>query len=201
MPASALQPKTLTGQYVRLEPLEARHREELTAAAADPALWKFMPFDPDKGYAGKLAEQTAAMAAGEQLVFAVRRLKDSTVVGSAAFMAIAPAHARAEIGTIWYRPDVQGSMVNPETMLLMLDHTFSCDYNRIEFKADVKNARSRAALRKLGATEEGILRQHMWLPRGLDHQGRFRDSVYYSILADEWPALRERLQRRLAAFD
>lgn len=200
MPASALQPQSLTGQYVRLEPLEAHHREELMAAAADPALWKFVPFDPDKGYGEKLAEQMAAMAAGEQLVFVVRRLRDGLVVGSAAFMAIAPAHARVEIGAIWYQPEAQGSMINPETMLLMLDYGFSCDYNRIEFKADVRNARSRAALRKLGATEEGILRQHMWLPKGVDHQGRFRDSVYYSILADEWPALRERLQRRLAAF-
>lgn len=197
MPAAKLEPRILTGQYVRLEPLEPRHYDGLIAAGSDPALWKYMPIDAETGYRGKLAAQAAAMAAGEQLVYAVYRLGTGTgeIVGSASFMAIAPEHARLEIGTIWYRPADQGTMVNPETMQLMLEYAFTAGFNRVEFKADAKNARSRAAIRKLGATEEGILRQHMWLA-----QGRFRDSVYYSILADEWQALHDRLRRRLAAF-
>lgn len=199
MPAAKLEPRILTGQYVRLEPLEPRHYEGLIAAGADSTLWKYLPIDAEAGYRGKLTAQAAAMAVGEQLVYAVYRLGEGqnaeTIVGSAAFMAIAAEHARLEIGTIWYRPEVQGTMVNPETMQLMLETAFEGGFNRVEFKADAKNARSRAALRKLGATEEGILRQHIWLA-----QGSFRDSVYYSILADEWPALRDRLRRRLAAF-
>lgn len=188
--------KTLTGRHVRLEPLTPRHRAALIAAADNPDLWKYVPFDAAAGYAGKLDGIEAAMAAGREIAFAVVRLADETVVGSAAFMAIAPEHARVEIGAIWYRKDAQGTAVNPECMLLMLEHAFAAGFNRVEFKADSCNARSRAALRKLGATEEGIMRQHMWLP-----QGRFRDSVYYSILAAEWPVVHERLKRRLVAFD
>lgn len=200
MPAAMLEPRTLTGQYVRLEPLAPEHHAKLTAIGADPALWRYMPIDAATGYPGKLAQQIAAIEAGEQMVFAVIRLSDAALVGSVAYMAIAPAHARLEIGTIWYQQPAQGTVVNPETMLLLLDYAFASGFNRVEFKADAKNARSRAAIRKLGATEEGILRQHMWLPEGFDHPGRFRDSVYYSILVDEWPALRDRLKKRLAAF-
>lgn len=195
MSASPLRPTTLCGRFVRLEPVEPHHHPELIAAAADPELWKYVPFEADKGYAGKLAAALAAVAAGTQVIYAVRRCSDGVLAGSASFLAIAPVHARVEIGAIWYRAEDQGTAVNPETMQLMLDHAFANGYNRVEFKADARNARSRAAIRKLGATEEGILRQHLWLP-----QGRFRDSVYSSILADEWPALREKLQHRLNAF-
>lgn len=186
---------TLPGRFVTLEAISEAHRQVLSAAAEDPSLWRFVPFDPEKGYRAKFDDLLDAVARGTQVGFAVRRNRDGAAVGSASFMSLAPEHARVEIGAIWYRPEAQGSEVNPETMLLMLEHAFACGYNRVEFKTDAKNSRSRAALRKLGATEEGTLRRHMWLP-----QGRFRDSVYYSILADEWPPLRARLHRRLDAF-
>lgn len=188
--------EALSGRYVRLEALCEAHRSDLTTLAADPDLWRFVPFDAETGYAAKFDALLAAGAKGTQVGFAVRRLGDGALVGSASYMAVAPEHARVEIGAIWYCKQAQGSFVNPETMLLLLDHAFSCGYVRVEFKADALNSRSRAAIRKLGATEEGILRRHMWLP-----QGRFRDSVYYSILADEWPVLRARLAKRLAAFE
>ena len=99
-----------------------------------------------------------------------------------------------EIGSTWYAPGAQARPVNPEAKYLLLGNAFAAHYNRVEFKTDAKNARSRAALRKLGAKEEGILRGHMWMP-----QGYFRDSVYFSILAAEWPDIRSRLERRLDA--
>lgn len=189
----------LCGRYVRLEPLETHHRGELMELAQDPALWTYVPFDAATGYGGKFDALLADMARGRQVGYAVRRLSASgegALVGSTSFMAIAPEHARLEIGAIWYAAPARGTMVNPETMLLMIDHALACGFNRIEFKADALNARSRGALKKLGATEEGILRQHMWLP-----QGRFRDSVYYAILAEEWPQIRARLVLRLKAFE
>lgn len=196
MPESVLQPQILTGRFVQLEPLSPHHRDALMALAEDPSLWIYVPFDPAKGYAGKFEKLLADIERGTQIGFVVRRLSDQAIVGSASYMAIAVEHARLEIGAIWYAASAQGTMVNPETMLLMLDFAFACGFNRVEFKADARNARSRGALRKLGAVEEGTLRQHMWLP-----QGRYRDSVFYAILAEEWPSVRARLVRRLQAFE
>ena len=193
---SSLFCKTLVGRFVTLEAITEGHRSALCALAADPSLWTYVPFDPAQGYGAKFDALLADMQSGTQIGFAVRRLADGVVVGSASYMAIAVGHARLEIGSIWYTTAAQGTVVNPETMLLMLDHAFAAGFNRVEFKADARNGRSRGALKKLGAIEEGTLRQHMWLP-----QGRFRDSVYYSILADEWAPLRARLCRRLDAFE
>ena len=194
-PVKALGPRLLSGRFVALEPLLPDHDEALSAAAADAALWEHVPFDAKAGFAAKLAELHRMMAAGTQLVYAVRRLADGQIVGSTSYMALAPEHARVEIGSTWYVAEAQGTAVNPEAKLLLLENAFACGYHRVELKTDARNARSRAAIRKLGATEEGTLRGHVWMP-----QGRFRDSVYFSILAAEWPGVREGLERRLAAF-
>jgi RimJ/RimL family protein N-acetyltransferase len=135
------------------------------------------------------------MAKGTQMTFAVRRLADGAIVGSTSYLAITPHDAKVEIGASWYVADAQGTSVNPEAKYLLLENAFAAGYNRVEFKTDSKNLHSRAALKKLGATEEGILRGHMWMP-----QGYFRDSVYFSILAAEWPRVKADLERRLAAF-
>jgi RimJ/RimL family protein N-acetyltransferase len=116
-------------------------------------------------------------------------------VGSTSYLAIAPEHAKVEIGATWYEPAAQGTAVNPEAKYLLLANAFAANYNRVELKTDARNARSRAAMRKMGATEEGTLRGHMWMP-----QGYFRDSVYFSILASEWPQVKAGLETRLAAF-
>jgi RimJ/RimL family protein N-acetyltransferase len=186
---------TLTGRFIALEPLEARHHEGLVAAARDPAIFTHMPFDVSKGFAARLGYFTEEHIAGRMVVFAVRRLADGEIVGSTAFLNIAPQDAKLEIGSTWYRPDVQAGFVNPEAKYLLLAHAFAKGWNRVEFKTDSKNARSRAALKKLGATEEGTLRAHMWVP-----QGYFRDSVYFSILASEWPRVKAGLEERLRAF-
>jgi RimJ/RimL family protein N-acetyltransferase len=194
-PVTSLGPRILRGRFVVLEPLEDRHHADLIRAATDPDLWRYIPIDANKGFASRLPWLIEEMAKGRQIVFVVRRLSDGAVVGSTSYLAIAPADARVEIGFTWYVAGAQGGAVNPEAKYLLLSNAFGADYNRVEFKTDAKNLRSRAALRKLGAREEGILRGHMWMP-----QGYFRDSAYFSILAAEWPEVKAQLETRLAAF-
>ncbi|HEY0104477.1 MAG TPA: GNAT family protein [Rhizomicrobium sp.] len=185
----------LPGRFIALEPLETRHHAGLIAAASDASLFTHMPFDMTKGFAARLADFTAEHASGRMVVYVVRRLGDGAIVGSTAYLALAPEHARVEIGSTWYAREAQASAVNPEAKYLLLANAFAKGWNRVEFKTDAKNARSRAALKKLGAQEDGILRGHMWVP-----QGYFRDSVYFSILASEWPRVKAGLQARLAGF-
>lgn len=194
-PISPLGPKILAGRFVALEPLEERHHAELIRAAEDKTIWTYFPIDIDKGFAARLPWFVQEMAKGTQMTFAVRRLSDGAVVGSTSYLAITPYDAKLEIGATWYIAGAQATAVNPEAKYLLLENAFAAGYNRVEFKTDAKNARSRAALKKLGATEEGILRGHMWMP-----QGYFRDSVYFSILTSEWPHVRTALERRLAQF-
>ena len=195
VPVKPLGSKDLTGRFVRLEPLEERHHAELIAAAADPSIWTYMPLDMSNGFAAHLPWFVQEMAKGTQMTFAVRRLSDSAIVGSTSYLAITPHDAKVEIGATWYVAGAQATAVNPEAKYLLLENAFAAGYNRVELKTDSKNARSRAALKKLGATEEGILRAHMWMP-----QGYFRDTVYFSILVAEWPRVKVALERRLAAF-
>jgi N-acetyltransferase len=193
-PVEPLGPRTLSGRFVTLEPLEPRHHAELIRLAdADASLWTYMPLDMTAGFAPRLAYIAAENVRGAWMTYAVRRLSDGAVVGSSSYLAIAPADARVEIGATWYAAGAQGTAVNPESKYLLLENAFRAGYNRVEFKTDAGNAHSRAALKKLGAVEEGVLRGHMWMP-----QGYFRDSVYFSILAAEWPAVRAALERRLA---
>ena len=194
-PVTSLGPTTLRGRFVALEPLEDRHHADLIGAADDPDLWRYIPIDIEKGFAGRLPWIIEEMAKGRQITFVVRRLSDNAVVGSTSYMAITQADAKVEIGSTWYVAGAQGGAVNPEAKYLLLSNAFAAGYNRVEFKTDAKNLRSRAALRKLGAKEEGILRGHMWMP-----QGYFRDSAYFSILAAEWPEVKAQLEARLAAF-
>ena len=192
----SLLPVPLNGRFVTLEPLEPRHHADLIALAeADPAIFRYMPIDPAGGFAPRLAYATEQNAKGAWITFVVRRNSDGAVAGSTSYMAITPGDAKVEIGFTWYAAAAQATAVNPECKLLLLENAFRAGYNRVELKTDAKNARSRAAILKLGAVEEGTLRAHMWMP-----QGYFRDTVYFSILAAEWPGVRARLEARLAAF-
>jgi|HubBroStandDraft_2_1064218.scaffolds.fasta_scaffold08076_7 RimJ/RimL family protein N-acetyltransferase len=190
-----LGPKTLHGRFVVLEPLEERHHTELAQAGSDPNIWTYIPLDVTKGFASRLPLIAREVAAGRQITFVARRLSDGAIVGSTSYLAIAPSDARVEIGATWYIDGARGTAINPEAKYLLLENAFAAHYNRVEFKTDAKNARSRAALLKLGATEEGTLRGHMWMP-----QGYFRNSVYFSILAGDWPRVKDGLERRLAGF-
>lgn len=190
-------PVTLEGRVVRLEPLSTDHLPGLCAVGLDPELWRWTQTavtdeEAMRGYVeGALAER----AAGVALPFAVVERGSGRIIGSTRYGNIEPAHRRLEIGWTWYDRESQRTAVNTETKLLLLRHAFeSLGCQRVEFKTDVLNARSRGALLRLGAVEEGIFRKHM-----VTASGRVRDTVYFSILADEWPAVRRRLESRLEA--
>jgi len=187
---------TLKGRFIALEPLEPRHFDGLLAAGRDPAIWTYMPHDVSAGVGTLIRRLADENAQGRMIIYAVRRLSDDALVGSTSYLALAPEHAKVEIGFTWYQPSAQATAVNPEAKYLLLGNAFGANYNRVELKTDAKNARSRAAMKKMGATEEGTLRGHMWMP-----QGYFRDSVYFSILAGEWPQVKAKLETRLAAFN
>ena len=193
--AESLGGATLTGRFIALEPLQPRHHAGLIAAARAPDIFTYMPFDTRSGFAARLPWFVAENASGAMLTYVVRRLADDEIVGSTSYLAIAPEHKRVEIGSTWYVPQAQATAVNPEAKYLLLQNAFAKNWNRVEFKTDSKNARSRAALAKLGAVEEGIFRSHMWMP-----QGYWRDSVYFSILASDWPRVKVGLEKRLEAF-
>lgn len=183
----------LENRWVRLSPIEESHREALRAAAADPGLWRWFPDRGDgEAFDALFEHRLAQHAAGAWRVFTVIRALDSAVVGQTCWMAIEPAHARVEVGGTWYAFEAQGGSVNPAAKLLMLGEAFAADAERVELKTDALNARSRAAITKLGAVEEGVLRRHL---RTWD--GRWRDTVYFSVLKEEWPRVRAGLEARL----
>lgn len=188
---------TLAGRWVRLEPLAEAHREGLRAAADDPRIWTHMTAvavgpEFDRWFDTSLANQ----AGGVRLPVAVRRLADGVLVGSTSYIEPNPGHKRVEIGATWYRPDCWATAVNPECKLLLMAHAFeTLGLNRVSYVTDLRNERSQAAIAKLGATREGVLRAHM-----VTQGGRIRDSVLFSVISSEWPAVKERLLDRLAAF-
>jgi RimJ/RimL family protein N-acetyltransferase len=185
----------LRGRFVALEPFMAAHRGSLIAAAQAPGIFTHMPYDMSRGYGPQFDWHMGEIARGAYVSYAVRRLGDGVLVGATSYLAMVPEHARVEIGSTWYMPQAQASAVNPEAKYLLLGNAFAKGWNRVEFKTDSRNARSRAAIAKLGATQDGIMRAHMWMP-----QGYWRDSVYFSILGGEWPAAKARLEERIAAF-
>lgn len=188
-----LEPVTLDGRFVRLEPLTSANREEVRRALdCDPEAWSIMV---NVGCGEHFDRWWSGATDDRSLPFAVRRKGDGKVVGVTGYYEIAPAHRRVEIGGTFYAPSERGGPVNPEAKRLLIGHAFDRGAVRVEFVTDAINARSRAALTKLGAREEGILRRHKttWT-------GRVRDTVMFSIIAEEWPAVRDRLDARVAAF-
>ncbi len=191
-----LAPAILKNAFVRLEPLEERHREPLRAAAADPAIWTFvLTTGAGERLDSYLDAQLAAFGTGERLPFAVVRVADGAVVGATSYFMIDPPHRTVEIGGTWYDRSVWGGPINPACKVLLLGHAFAAGAGRVELKTDARNARSRAAIEKLGAQLDGVLRRRHLMPDGF-----VRDTALYSILAEEWPAARARLEARLAAF-
>lgn len=189
-PVLNLGPRVLTGAFVSLEPLSESHRAGLQEAASDPAIWEYLPVVGSEEF-DRWWE--IALSESNRICFAVRRLADKAIVGSTSYLADTPSHNRVEIGWTWYVPEAQGTTVNPEAKLLLLRNAFdAADYHRVELKTDSRNAKSNAAISKIGAKKEGVLREHMWMPRGY-----WRDTVYYSIVKAEWPAVRTGLERRL----
>ena len=179
----------LSGRLVCVEALAERHREGLRASAEEaPEIFRFTGL----GFVGFERWFEQALEAVDEVPFAV--LVDGRPVGSTRFLAIAPEHLRAEVGWTWLARRVWGSGANVETKLLLLEHAFErCGLQRVEFKTDARNLRSRGALLALGARFEGIFRKHMLLPTGP------RDSAWYAVTDDDWPAVKARLNERLDA--
>jgi N-acetyltransferase len=187
----------LEGSLVVLEPLEQRHGEDLWEVAQDPRIWEWLA---DLGADRDLFERWLrlsldAMAEGREGVFVIRRRADGAVVGSSRYLNVRPADRVVEIGWTWLNPSAWRSGVNVETKLLMLGHAFDVlGCVRVELKTDARNERSRNAMAALPAQFEGVLRKHMIVPT----VGQ-RDSAYFSVIDDEWPAVRANLERRLSS--
>lgn len=190
-PAPWARPVTLVGRRVRLEPLATSHLDDLARVGLDPAIWTWTiarPADRD-GLRAWLELALANAASGTEVPFATIDLARDRAVGSTRFLSIVPEHRRLEIGWTWVGTAFQRNGVNREAKLLQLGHAFDeLGANRVEFKTDSRNERSRAALLGIGATFEGVFRNHMIMP-----SGRLRHSAWYSIVAEDWPAVRERL--------
>ena len=188
----------LTGCFVQLEPLDERHRDGLRAAADDERIWAHTLIDArGPGFDRWFDDARARLAAAQQLPFAVRRLADQALIGSTSYLDPAPQHRRVEIGSTWYVPAAWGTVVNPECKLLLLTHAFeTLGMNRVQLCTDLRNTRSQAAIAKLGAVQEGVLRNHM-----ITQGGRIRDTVVFSIVVSEWPQVKEALTARVAGVD
>jgi RimJ/RimL family protein N-acetyltransferase len=189
-------PVTLEGQHVRLEPLTLAHHADLCAVGLDDELWRLtfsrvQSADEMRAY---IMSALRAQAAGTALPFATIARASGRAVGSTRFANISVADRRVEIGWTWLGRAYQRTALNTEAKYLMLRHAFEVlGCIRVELKTDALNTRSRAAILRIGATEEGILRRHT-----LTASGRVRDTVYFSILDDEWPRVKARLEQRLA---
>jgi RimJ/RimL family protein N-acetyltransferase len=190
-----IEPMTLEGTHVRLEPLEREHVEGLCAVGLDPEIWRWTQSQVGSPEQMRDYVETALRWQAERtaLPFATVEKGTGAVAGSTRFGNIDRANRRVEIGWTWLGRRFQRTACNTEAKYLMLRHAFeNWGCLRVEFKTDALNERSRAALLRIGAREEGTLRKHM-----ITASGRVRDSVYFSVLDDEWPAVKKRLEERL----
>ncbi len=189
-------PITLSGRHVRLEPLTHAHAPDLLRAAQDPEIWRHLPFgsltDPER-MRWVISKALAEQAAGAWLPFAVIDAVRGCAVGSTSYLEIVPHDERLEIGATWLAREAWRTAVNTECKFLLLRHAFeTLGCRRVQLKTDLRNERSQIAIERLGAVREGVLRAHM---RRAD--GSQRDTVMYSIIASEWPAVKERLEKSL----
>lgn len=193
----ALAAGVLEDRFVRLEPFRPGLEGEVRAALdCDPASWDIMvaaAYGPH--FDGWWRSALAAMAQGSRIAWAVRRSADGKVVGTTSLYEIRPDHRRCEIGSTFYRPEARGGAVNPACKRLLLGHAFDSGAVRVEILTDALNPGSQAAIRKLGARDEGVLRKHK-----ITWTGRVRDTAQFAVLDEDWPGVRARLDARLAAF-
>jgi RimJ/RimL family protein N-acetyltransferase len=189
------EPVTLTGQHVRLEPLRPDHGPALATAVADGQLWQlwYTAGPTPDGMAAEIQRRLGLQAASNMLPFAVLDAS-GTPVGMTTYMNIDNAHQRVEIGSTWYAARVQRSPLNTEAKRLLLGHAFEqLQCIAVEFRTHRFNQQSRRAIERLGAQMDGILRNHQRAGNG-----SLRDTVVYSITADEWPTVRTHLDFQLS---
>jgi RimJ/RimL family protein N-acetyltransferase len=191
-----INPLVLSGPHARLEPLAARHHDDLVQAVRDGELWNlwytFIP-TPDRMQA-EIERRLQLQAQGSMLPFAVIEPASGQAVGMTTYMNIDSAHHRVEIGSTWYRRSVQRSALNTQCKRLLLSHAFdTLGCVAVEFRTHWFNHDSRNAIERLGAKLDGVLRSHQIAPNG-----SLRDTAVYSIIASEWPAVRSHLDHQLA---
>ncbi|MEU3980467.1 GNAT family protein [Streptomyces sp. NPDC026672] len=185
----------LVGGEIRLVPLSTDHAEALFPAASDPEVWRWMPRPRPESMTQMRTMLSRMIADPGRLCFAVRRHRDDAVIGSTSLYDIDLDESRAEVGATWFDRSCWGGPYNAESKLLLFGHAFDdLHITRLALRTDNLNVRSQHALIRLGLVHEGTLRSHM---RRQD--GTRRDSLYYSLLADEWPAVRDALRARIAA--
>jgi RimJ/RimL family protein N-acetyltransferase len=192
-------PITLAGRWVRLEPVRPGHAADLwDALRQDPSVWRWMPRSRPDSVAemeALLAADLGAQARGEVVVFTQLEPASGRAVGSTSYLNISRRDRGLEIGSTWLGRPWQRTGINTEAKYLLLRHAFEeLGAARVQLKTDGRNLQSQAAIERLGAVREGVLRRHM-----LVHDGVLRDTVMYSILDGEWPAVKARLEARMAA--
>ncbi len=191
-----IKPVELTGRVVRLEPLRADHAFELYSSGKDESIWQYMRYRvvrSPEDMAVWVDELLSAQSAGTDLPFAVIHQELGQAIGSTRYLDIQPQNRSLEIGGTWYAVAHQRTAVNTECKYMLLRHAFEVlGCARVQFKTDVRNQRSQKALERIGARQEGVLRDHMVLP-----DGSLRSSVYYSILQREWREVKHELEGKL----
>ena len=191
-----VEPVLLQGEFVRLEPMRVDHLPALCRVGLDPSLWELTAnIVKDEGDLERYVRSALAdQMLGKAVPFVTIERESGTVVGSTRFGNIDTANRKTEIGWTWINPKWQRTVINTEAKLLMLTHAFEVwKCIRVEFKTDIKNERSRNAMKRIGCVEEGVLRNHM-----ITESGRFRDSIYLSIIESEWAKVKEDLMSKLA---
>lgn len=191
-----VEPLTLTGNSVCLVPLSLEHTADLWAAGQDESIWKYMRYglvDSQEKMRIFIEDLLALQARGTDLPFTVIQHAGGKAIGMTRYLEIDPPNRALEIGGTWYGVEYQRTAVNTECKFMLLRHAFEdLDCVRVQFKADQRNLRSQQALERIGAVREGVLRDHMVLP-----DGTLRSSAYFSILAAEWPAVKQRLIEKM----
>lgn len=190
-----LEPVILEGAHVRLEPLSESHHESLCAVGLDPELWKWIPsqiLDRDQ-MMRVIRAQLSDRDKGTSIPYATLHRASGQVVGATRFMNIDVPNKRVEIGSTWIAKPWQRTAINTEAKYLMMRYAFeTLGCNRVEWKTDALNEKSRNAILRLGAKQEGIFRQHI-----VTWSGRLRDTVYFSVIAPEWPEVKANLEAKI----
>lgn len=192
-----IHPITLTGRIVRLEPMTEAHLPGLAEVGLDPNIWRYMLYGDIRTEADLLAwirDILSRQAQGTDLAFTVVHLASGKPAGCTRYLDIRRSHRSVEIGGTWYGAAYQRTGVNTEAKYLLLQHAFeTLGCIRVQLKTDLLNERSQRAIERLGAVKEGVIRNHLVLP-----DGRYRDSVIYSIIESEWPAVKQRFEGLLS---
>jgi RimJ/RimL family protein N-acetyltransferase len=193
-----IEPVTLPGKIVRLEPLSESHIPDLAKVGLDEKIWRYMRYkkvQTAEQLGGWVHEILELQTLGTDLPFAVIHLPAGNAIGCTRYLNIETSDRSLEIGGTWYGLAYQGTLVNTECKYLLFKHAFeTLGCVRVWLKTDARNLRSQHAIERLGAVKEGLLRNHMILPDGF-----IRDSIVYSVIPEEWPMVKQKLEGRLAA--